>query len=151
MFRALRNHLTPSTAIAFVALVFAITGGAFAATGSVNNSGGGGSHGTLTASVAKKKAKPKPKGGARGPAGPKGAPGATGPAGPRRPQRRSVRRNRAIARGATDDATFFEITPADTGGDRGCARVRFIGAGRRTGPAVDRDDGVPSDQLWSGR
>jgi len=91
MFRALRKHLTPSTAIAFVALVFAITGGAFAATGSGNNNnGGGGSHGTLTASVAKKKpkAKPKAKAGPRGPAGPKGATGpagasgAQGPAGP---------------------------------------------------------------------
>jgi hypothetical protein len=71
MFQAIRKHLTPSTAIALVALVFALTGGAFAATG------GGGSHATLTASVAKKKAKAP----ARGPAGPKGATGATGPAG----------------------------------------------------------------------
>jgi hypothetical protein len=75
MFQAIRRHLTPSTAIAFVALVFALTGGAFAATG------GGGSHATLTASVAKKKSKAP----ARGPAGPKGATGATGPAGPAGP------------------------------------------------------------------
>jgi hypothetical protein len=72
MFRVIRRHLTPGTAIAFVALVFALTGGAFAATG------GGGSHATLTAGVAKKKSKAP----ARGPAGPKGATGATGPAGP---------------------------------------------------------------------
>lgn len=86
MLSALRKHITPTTVMAFVALVFAITGGAFAATG------GGGSHATLTASSAK--AKPKAKTGPRGPAGPagkngtngapgeKGATGATGPAGP---------------------------------------------------------------------
>jgi hypothetical protein len=73
MLHKIRKHLTPSTAIAFLALVFALTGGAFAATG-----GGGSSHGTLTATTAKKKAPPK---GPRGPAGPKGATGATGAAG----------------------------------------------------------------------
>ena len=86
MFQALRKHLTPSTFIAFLALVFAMTGGAFAASGG----GGGGSTGaakatasaTPLASAAKSKAKPKAKTGPRGPAGPKGATGATGPAGP---------------------------------------------------------------------
>ncbi len=85
MFQALRKHLTPATGIAFVALIFAITGGAFAA----NSGGGGGAKqtalvaragsGTLTATVAKAKAKTKA--GARGPAGPKGATGPAGPAG----------------------------------------------------------------------
>ena len=81
MFQRIRKHLTPSTAIAILALVFAITGGAFAATG---NGGSGGAKATAsTASprstaAAKKKAAPKP---VRGPAGPKGATGATGPAG----------------------------------------------------------------------
>jgi hypothetical protein len=83
MFSRVKKHLTPSAFIALIALVFAVTGGAFAATGN-----GGGSparatasstHATLTASAAKKKAAPKP---VRGPAGPKGATGATGPAGP---------------------------------------------------------------------
>jgi hypothetical protein len=73
MFHQLHKHLNPATALAFVALVFAITGGAFAATG------GNGSHATLTASAAK--AKPKSKTGPRGPAGPKGAIGPTGAAG----------------------------------------------------------------------
>lgn len=75
MFQRVRKHLTPSTFIALLALVFALTGGAFAATG-----GGGRSHGTLTASTAKAKKKAAPKG-ARGPAGPKGATGAAGAAG----------------------------------------------------------------------
>ncbi len=73
MFHRIRKHLTPSTAIAFLALVFALTGGAFAAT-----SHGGGSP-RATAIVAK--AKPRVKPGPRGPAGPKGATGATGAAG----------------------------------------------------------------------
>jgi hypothetical protein len=76
MFQRVRKHLTPSTFIALIALVFALTGGAFAATGG----GSGGSHGTLTASAAKAKAKTKA--GPRGPAGPKGATGATGATGP---------------------------------------------------------------------
>jgi hypothetical protein len=84
MFRALRRHLTPGTLIAFVALVFAITGGAFAATGGGDNGGSpakaGASAGdsTVVAVAAKKKA-PKS---TRGPAGPRGATGPTGPAGP---------------------------------------------------------------------
>ncbi len=76
MFQRVRKHITPATVLAFVALVFAVTGGAFAATG-------GGSHATLTASAAKGKSKTKA--GPRGPAGPKGATGATGPAGPAGP------------------------------------------------------------------
>ena len=89
MFRSakIKQHLTPSTAIAFLALIFAVTGVSFAATG-----GGGasnGSHATLTATASK--AKPKTKTGPRGPAGKNGAPGATGatgatgPAGPTGP------------------------------------------------------------------
>jgi hypothetical protein len=73
-----RKHLNPTTFIAFLALVFAVTGGAFAATGSSSS----GSHATLTATVAKAKAAPKGKAGPRGPAGAKGATGATGAAGP---------------------------------------------------------------------
>ena len=78
MFSRIRKHLTPSTAIAFAALIFALTGGAYAATG------GGASHATLTASAAKAKKKSAPAGkpGPRGPAGPAGAAGAAGPAGP---------------------------------------------------------------------
>jgi hypothetical protein len=90
MFQRARKHINPATILALAALVFATTGGAFAATGG----GGGGGRGstprkasaatgraaTFTATVAKKKAKPKA--GARGPAGPRGATGATGPGGP---------------------------------------------------------------------
>jgi hypothetical protein len=74
MFQSIRKHLSYSNVAATIALVFALTGGAFAATNP-----GGSSHATLTASAAKKKSTPK---GPRGPAGPKGATGATGAAGP---------------------------------------------------------------------
>jgi hypothetical protein len=84
MFQRIRKHFTPSTAIAFLALVFALTGGAFAA--SSHSGGGSGSHATLTASAAKAKPAPKGKAGPRGPAGAKGATGAAGPAGPAGPQ-----------------------------------------------------------------
>jgi hypothetical protein len=82
--KRLTKHATPSTFIALLALIFALTGGAFAATGGTGNGGGKGNKDntqtlTATAAKAKKKAAPKP---VRGPAGPKGATGATGPAGP---------------------------------------------------------------------
>jgi Collagen triple helix repeat (20 copies) len=87
--RKISKHLTPSTAIAFLALVFALTGGAFAAG---SHGGGSGSKPTVSvgssstlATAAKSKAKAKTKAGARGPAGPKGATGATGATGPAGP------------------------------------------------------------------
>jgi hypothetical protein len=90
MFQKLRNHLSYANVAATMALVFALTGGAVAAT---SHSGGGSpskatasvAHGTILATTAKKKAKAKAP--ARGPAGPagkngtNGAPGATGSAG----------------------------------------------------------------------
>jgi hypothetical protein len=91
MFSALRKrlHITPATAIALTALVFAVTGVSFAATG--GGSGNGGGRGTnnhsLTATAAKSKGKTGPRG-PKGPAGPagkngtNGTPGAQGPAGP---------------------------------------------------------------------
>ena len=102
MFSKIRRklHITPSGVIAIIALVFAATGGAFAA----SSHGGGSSPSKATASVSRAtggpgalnlattaKKKPKAKAPARGPAGPagkngtngtNGAPGATGPAGP---------------------------------------------------------------------
>jgi hypothetical protein len=88
MFQRVRKHLSPATILAFTALVFAMTGGAFAA-----SSSGGGSGAKASASVtppaiaakAKKKAAPKSTRGPAGPAGKNGAPGATGPAGPAGP------------------------------------------------------------------
>ncbi len=78
-----RRQLSPATVMAFVALVFATTGGAFAVTGR-GGSGPAASAGSVSAvaTVAKSKAKPKAKAGPRGPAGPQGPAGSTGPTGP---------------------------------------------------------------------
>jgi hypothetical protein len=85
MFKTVRRHLNPGTIVAIVALVFAMTGGAFAVTGQ-------GGNGKSTAVAAKKKkGKVKVKV-LRGPAGPRGAEGKqgpegkAGPAGPAGPQ-----------------------------------------------------------------
>ena len=83
MLSRIRKHLNPATALAFVALVFALTGGAFAATGGGSSpskataSAGGAGSSIATAA----KAKAKTKAGPRGPAGPKGATGAAGATG----------------------------------------------------------------------
>ena len=79
MFQKLRKriHLTPSMFVAFIALVFATTGGAFAMSGAQ----AGRAPSDTLAIAAKSKGKSKSKPGPRGPAGPKGATGATGAAG----------------------------------------------------------------------
>jgi hypothetical protein len=97
MFSALRQrmHVNPATVIALLALMFAMTGGAFAVSshnGGSHNGGNGSTPGKATASVTHgaiqavaAKAKPKTKTGPRGPAGPRGATGATGAQGPAGP------------------------------------------------------------------
>jgi Collagen triple helix repeat (20 copies) len=76
MFQRVRRHINPTTIVAFTALIFAMTGGAFAMNG-------GGSPAKPTASTtlataAKSKAKPKTKAGPRGPAGKNGTNGTNG-------------------------------------------------------------------------
>jgi len=73
MLNVIRRNLNLPTAIAVVALVFAMTGGAYAAKSYVNGS----------AKDSKAKAKQGPRGprGKRGPQGPKGPTGPTGPKG----------------------------------------------------------------------
>jgi Collagen triple helix repeat (20 copies) len=88
----IKKHFNPGTAIAFTALLFAITGVSFAATGGSGSGGGRGpSSSTLTATAAKSKAKTGPRGprglaGRVGPAGKNGATGAAGITGPVGPQ-----------------------------------------------------------------
>ncbi len=97
MFQVVRRHINATSVLAFVALVFALTGGAFAA-----SSHGGGAGAKAAASRGARspdggpvsvaaKSKSKAKAGPRGPAGRRGATGATGatgttgPAGPAGP------------------------------------------------------------------
>jgi hypothetical protein len=78
MFQRVGKHLTPSTLIAFAALVLALTGGAFAATG---HSGGGASRPESTAVSRATAVKSGDKAARRGPRGASGPKGATGPKG----------------------------------------------------------------------
>jgi hypothetical protein len=73
MFSKIRKHLSPPTVIAVLALVFAMSGGAYAMSG-------GGRLPRASAASAKKSGKTGPRG-PRGPAGKNGAPGERGPAG----------------------------------------------------------------------
>lgn len=78
MFSRITRHFNASMTVAIVALVFAMTGGAFALSG---GSGGSGPDGGLVANAAAKTKKGKSKT-LRGPAGPAGKPGPAGPSGP---------------------------------------------------------------------
>jgi hypothetical protein len=82
MLSAIRRQLNPATVMAFVALVFATTGGAFAVTSRGGGGGNGGGETSATTAKSKSKSKSTGKPGPRGPAGPKGETGAAGPAGP---------------------------------------------------------------------
>jgi hypothetical protein len=93
MLSTIRRHINATTVVAFIALVFAMTGGAFAmnsgtqsskATASVNRPSGG-PRASNPAVAAAAKSKAKPKAGPRGPAGPAGKNGAAGPTGPAGP------------------------------------------------------------------
>lgn len=88
------KHINPAMVLALAALVFAVTGGAYAASGGGNGSGnGGGGGGRASASVApsqasvaaKKKKKTTSSTGKPGPRGPAGPAGSAGPAGPQGP------------------------------------------------------------------
>lgn len=76
MLQVIRRHMSYANVTATAALVFAMTGGAYAI------SGNGGSSGARPTAHVAKKATPKGKPGPRGPAGPKGATGASGAVGP---------------------------------------------------------------------
>jgi hypothetical protein len=127
-------HPTPSGVIAIVALVFALTGGAFAATGG----NGGGSHATALAS----KAKPKTKAGPRGPAGPKGAtgatgaPGATGPGGPA-----------GAAGGAGEKGTTGETGPK---GEKGIQGIQGIQGNPGTNGTTGFTKTLPAGETETG-
>ena len=98
MLSMLRDRLGIPGVISVVALVFAMLGGAYAASGS------GGGHATASA---------KPKRGPTGPKGPKGAKGATGPAGAQGAQGPAGPAGSAGAKGATGEKGATGTAGAD--------------------------------------
>jgi Collagen triple helix repeat (20 copies) len=80
MFSIVRRHMTYTNIAATMAVVFAMSGGAYA----VSDTHGGG-HQLSTALISAKKKVKKPAGGKPGPRGPAGSQGPAGPAGPTGP------------------------------------------------------------------
>jgi Collagen triple helix repeat (20 copies) len=92
MFQVLRRHMSYANVAVTLAVVFAMSGGAYAVSGHGGASGGGSGGGTSARVVTVARsagvaaaAKKKSSKGARGPAGPRGASGPAGPAGPAGP------------------------------------------------------------------
>lgn len=103
MFQALRRHLTYANIAATLAVVFAMSGGAYALSGTGHQPAVSAS---VTVAHAARKISKRSKGnaGARGPVGPRGATGATGatgPQGPAGPQGSVGEKGAAGAKGAT--------------------------------------------------
>ena len=144
MFKALRKQITPATVLAFVALVFAVTGGAFAATG--GSGGGSGARASASvapaATVAKAKAKVKTKAGPRGPAGPAGKAGTTGPAGPAGAQGAAGAQGLAGAKGEAGG-----LGPQGPAGPKG--ETGATGAEGKTGYAETLPSGKSVSGMWS--
>lgn len=143
MFSAIRKHLNPATVVAFMALVFAMTGGAFAATGGGGAGAKASSSVTPSAAAAKAKAKPKAKAGPRGPAGPagkNGATGATGAAGAQGPAGAAGAKGEAGAAGATG-----AIGAQGPQGEQGAP-----GAEGAEGPAGPLLESLPSGKTLKG-
>lgn len=120
MFSTLRTRFGIPGVISVIALVFAMFGGAYAAS---NNSSGAGK---ATASAKAKK-------GPRGPKGPKGPKGDPGPAGPTGPQGPAGAKGDTGAPGTNGTNGTNGISPTGTafgGAQNGCTEggVKFVGA-----------------------
>lgn len=112
-----RKHFNATTAIAIVAMIFAMTGGAFA----VTSKGGGSS----VAMAAKSKSKSKTTRGPAGPRGPEGKQGPLGPAGPTGPEGKAGINGKNGENGKAGEngvsATAKSFTGAKTLGSEKCA------------------------------
>jgi hypothetical protein len=141
MFQSIRKHLSYANVAATMALVFALTGGAFAA----SSRGGGGSSpvkavswnrrvASFTADAAEAKGKGRGKAGVRGPrgpAGPAGKTGATGAAGPAGATGASGPAGAAGSSGAGGESVSSTTLAA---GEDGCVRggVKLTVGGKET-------------------
>ncbi len=150
-----RRQLSPATVMAFVALVFATTGGAFAVTGRGGHSPAASpGSASAVATAAKSKSKPKVKAGPRGPAGPAGAQGPAGPAGATGPQGPAGSAGAAGAKGengaagtnGTNGTNGTSVTSIESktkiGGPCGAGGSSFTSASGKT-YACDGKEGSP--------
>jgi len=127
MVSMLRRNLNAPTAIAVIALVFAMVGGAVAATG-----GSGGGKATASAD------------GKRGPRGPKGARGPAGPAGPVGPQGAPGAPGAPGSKGDPGTPGISPVGAAFAGNQKGCQEggVEFKGTNTTVAcNGVDGEDG----------
>ncbi len=97
---ALLKHVSPATVVAIVALVFAMSGGAFALSGG----GSGGGHATAQVAKAKKKSKSKSTTGPRGPKGETGPAGKEGKEGKEGPAGKEGKEGKAGANGSNGES-----------------------------------------------
>jgi hypothetical protein len=152
MFSRIRRHVNATTVIAIVALVFAMTGGAFA----VSDNGGEGAHATAM----KKKSKATGRQGLRGPAGPRGQAGPAGPGGPAGPAGAKGETGAAGAKGETgasgtagangdagESVSIAKLQP----GEGGCLEggTKFT-AGGKEATACNGEKGEPGESGSSG-
>jgi len=124
MFSTLRNRFGIPGVISVIALVFALIGGAWAASGS-------GGHGKATASAGKR--------GPRGPRGPAGPAGAQGPAGPQGAAGANGKDGGAGAQGPTG--------PTGATGEKGANGLK--GSSGATGPTGPTGDTGPEGSPWT--
>jgi Collagen triple helix repeat (20 copies) len=166
MFSRVCKHINPATIMAFVALVFAVTGGAFAATGGGSNppakaiasTARAGSHTTLAA-----KKKPKSTRGTRGPAGPKGATGTTGATGPAGPAGSAGAKGETGAAGATgnnggegkegkagESVTVSKPSGSECNGEGGAKVANVSGAATACNGKTGFTDTLPAGKTETG-
>jgi hypothetical protein len=142
MFKGLRRHITYANIAATMAVVFAMSGGAYALSG--NNHAPAASASAASAHAGKVKKRSKGAVGARGPAGPKGAAGATGAVGAQGLQGPAGERGPAGEKGAAGAAGKEGAQgPAGPAGPQGVPGVKGASVTSRTisGHEGECDDG----------
>jgi hypothetical protein len=135
MFQRLRKHLTPSTFIAFIALAFAMTGGAYAASRYVI---------TSTKQISPKVLKSlQGKSGVSGAAGAQGSAGAAGPQGPSGPAGPAGVQGEAGAPGANGASVTSKTVSKNSTTCSKLGGSEFTVTGGKTTTACNGKEGSP--------
>jgi Collagen triple helix repeat (20 copies) len=131
MFQAMRKHVTYANVAATLAVVFAMSGGAYALSGRTGGPSSSSARGGTSAKAAKTKKKAKAKAkripGPRGPEGKQGPAGPAGPAGPVGPQGAAGAKGETGAAGAAgaagaSGADGTSVTSASFAGTKGSCK-----------------------------